>query len=150
MTRKSYAELQEELREAQRYIWELIHDDTYAVVNGKAYPHEYARIRSQIKFMALIMLPFEINANHTKRALHVRHPGVLLIAQPTQNLVFVCLLAHDPESWCVRVKATMNKYDQPCTLAWTPSTGNPSQDYLTCLELAKLSEDPNIIEEVLP
>ena len=44
MTRKTYTDLQEELREAQQYINLLIHDQVYAVVNPQAWPHEYKRI----------------------------------------------------------------------------------------------------------
>ncbi len=149
MTRKSYSDLQEELREAQRYIWELIHDDTYAVINPKAYPHEYARIRHVTRYIAMLSLPVDHNPNQVKRALHVRHPGVLLLARPTSDPIFVCLLATDPESWCARVRSALNKYEQAHALTYIPSTGNPSRDYLTLLELVRLNADPNnLFEEV--
>lgn len=145
MTRKSYDELQEELRQAQQYIYNLIHDDVYGVINERAYPHEYQRARPSIRNMAVVRIDKDHNANHVKRALHVRHPGVLLIALPIP-LHFVCLLTHDPESWCVRVKATMNKYKQVCTCAWVPVAGhNPELDFLTCQELIRLTDTVEVL-----
>ena len=145
MTRKSYDELQEELRQAQQYIYNLIHDDIYGVINERAYPHEYNRVKHAVRNMAVVRVDKEHNANHVKRALHVRHPGVLLIALPVP-LFFVCLLTHDPESWCVRVKATMNKYRQGCTTAWIPIEGhNPNFDFLTCKELIELTDYKEVL-----
>jgi len=138
MTRKTYETLQEELRQAQQYIWTLIHDDTYGVVNARAYPHEYARIKDAARHLAVVQVPPEHNHNMVKRALHVRHPGVILIALPIPNN-FVCILAHDPESYCLRVKATLRKYNQVCITAYVPTTGNHALDFLTCLELIQLT-----------
>lgn len=143
MTRKSYDTLLAELSEARQYINILIHDNTYAVINAHAYPHEYARIKNAAREMAVIQVPEEHDVNQVKRALHVRHPGVILIAQPIPRY-FVVILYHDANSWCVRVKAAMNKAQQPCTIAWTPTTGNPVFDFLTCRELILLAnpEEP--------
>lgn len=137
MTRKSYTDLQEELRQAQQYIWILIHDDVYGVINARAYPHEYRRVMHTVKHMAVIQVDPDHNPDKVKRAIHSRHPGALLIALPIKDH-FVCLLAHDPESWCVRVKATMRKHNQNCHAAYVPTTGNPALDFLTCIELIEL------------
>ena len=142
MTRKSYDTILEELSQARQYINVLIHDNTYAVINPHAYPHEYERVKHAAREMAVMQVPSEHNPNVVKRAIHTRHPGVILIAEPVP-LSFVCILAHDAESWCRRVKAAMNKAHQPCTLAWTPTTGNPSADFLTCRELIQLT-DPEV------
>ena len=143
MTRKDYATLLEELSTARQYINVLIHDHTYGVINAHAYPHEYERVKHAAKFMAVMQIPDEHNPNVVKRAIHTRHPGVILIAEPIK-LTFVCILAHDPESWCVRVKAAMKKAHQLCTMSWTPTTGNPVFDFLTCRELIQLTnpEEP--------
>jgi hypothetical protein len=145
MTRKSYTDLQEALREAQQYINVLIHDNTYGVINAHAYPHEYARIKDQARYLATVWIEPLRNPSIVKRALHVRHPGVVLIASPIEN-IFVCILAHNPESWCNRVKSTMRKGNQDCTIAYTPTAGNPALDLLTCLELIKLTNPPDITD----
>ena len=139
MTRKDYNTLLEELSSARQYINILIHDNTYAVINPHAYPHEYARVKDTAREMAVMQVPSEHNVNVVKRAIHTRHPGVILIAEPVP-LTFVCVLAHDANSWCIRVKAAMNKAREDCTLAWTPTTGNPAFDFLTCRELILLTE----------
>ena len=143
MTRRSYDTLLEELSQARQYINILIHDDVYGVVNAHAYPHEYERIQHAAREMAVIEISPDHNPNHVKRAIHTRHPGVILIAEPIK-LTFVCILAHDPESWCVRVKVAMKKARQLCTMSWTPTTGNPVIDFLTCRELIQLTnpEEP--------
>jgi len=143
MTRKDYATLLEELSTAHQYINILIHDLEYGVINPHAYPHEYARVKDTARFMAVMQVPDTHNANVVKRAIHTRHPGVILIALPIPNH-FVCILAHDPESWCLRVKAAMKKAHQLCTMSWTPTTGNPVFDFLTCRELIQLTnpEEP--------
>jgi hypothetical protein len=145
MTRKTYETLQEELRQAQQYIWTLIHDDIYGVVNARAYPHEYARIKHAARHLAVVQVPDDHNPNVVKRAVHVRHPGVILIALPIKNN-FVCILAHDPESWCMRVKATLHKYNQVCTTAYVPTTGNPAIDFITCLELIQLTTPTGAVD----
>ena len=145
MTRKSYDTLQEELSQARQYINILIHDHTYAVINAHAYPHEYERVKHVTKFMALVWVPEDHNANHVKRAIHTRHPGVVLIALPIPRH-FVTLLAHDPESYCLRVKSTKKKYRQDCTIAWVPSGGNPALDFLTCRELILLAQPEEVIQ----
>ena len=146
MTRKSYDTLLSELSEARQYINVLIHDDTYGVVNAKAYPHEYRRVMHEVKNMAVVQVDPDHNPDKVKRAIHVRHPHTLLIAQPIKNH-FVCLLSHDPESWCIRVKATMNKYNQHCITAWLPVNGNnPTLDFLTCLELIRLANPHDITD----
>ena len=138
MTRKSYDTLQSELSAARQYINILIHDDIYGVVNAHAYPHEYERVKDAARLMAVVEISPDHNPNHVKRAIHTRHPGVILIAQPA-TLHFVAILHNDAESWCRRVKATMNKYSQPCVMAWTPTTGNPSADFMACIELIALT-----------
>ena len=145
MTRKDYATLLEELSSARQYINILIHDHVYGVINAHAYPHEYARVKDTARFMAVVRVDPDHNPNHVKRAIHVRHPGVILIALPTP-LHFVCILAHDAESWCVRVKATMKKHRQDCTVAYTPTTGNPVFDFMTCAELIALTNPKEPIQ----
>jgi len=143
MTRKSYETLLSELSEARQYINVLIHDNTYDIVNAHAYPHEYDRVKHAARQMAVVMVQEVHNANQIKRALHTRHPGVILIAQPIP-LHFVCILSSDAESWCKRVKAAMNKARQECTISWTYTSGNPVIDFLTCRELILLAnpEEP--------
>jgi hypothetical protein len=145
MTRKSYTDLQEALREAQQYINILIHDNEYGVINARAYPHEYARIKEQAHYLATVKIEPLHHPNMVKRALHVRHPGVVLIALPIPN-IFVCILEHNPESWCTRVKSALRKSNQDCTIAYTPTTGNPALDLLTCLELIRLTNPPDITD----
>ena len=145
MTRKSYDTLQSDLSEARQYINVLIHDCTYNVINAHAYPHEYERVKTASRFMAMIKINETHNPNHVKRAIHTRHPGVVLIALPIPRH-FVTLLAHDPESYCLRVKSTMKKYRQGCTIAWVPSGGNPALDFLTCRELILLAQPEEVIQ----
>ena len=146
MTRKSYDTLQGELSAARMYIDTLIHDTVYGVVNAHAYPHEYTRIKDAARFMAVVRVSPDHNPNKIKRCIHQRHPGVILIALPAHPIenYFICILAYLPESWCIRVKAAMNKAHQKCTMSWTPTTGNPVIDFMTCFELIQLTntEEP--------
>ena len=142
MTRKTYTDLQEELREAQQYINLLIHDDTYAVINARSWPHEYKRVAHAARFMAVIQVPPDHNPLHVKRALHVRHPGVILIAQPIPRN-FAVILTERPDDYCERVKATLRKAGQSCTCAHVISTGNAPLDLITCLELINLTRNPD-------
>jgi len=145
MTRKSYETLLSELSEARQYINVLIHDTTYAVVNAHAYPHEFARIKTAAREMAVLYVPANHDINAVKRAIHTRHPGVILIALPIPDY-FVAILEHDAESWCNRVKAALNKARQESTLAWVPCTGNPTLDFLTCRELIQLTNTAEVNE----
>jgi hypothetical protein len=138
MSRQSYNELLDNLRDAQQYINILIKDDTYGIVNQRAYKYEYARIKSDAKFLAVVQVEPSHDVDQVRRALHVRHPGVLLLAQPRPQH-FACHLSHDPESWCVRVKSSLRKHSVDCTVAWINAFGNPALDFLACLELIELA-----------
>ena len=81
------------------------------------------------------------NPLHVKRALHVRHPGVILIAQPIPRN-FAVILTERPDDYCGRVKATLHKAGQSCTCAHVISTGNAPLDLITCLELINLTREP--------
>ena len=139
MTRKTYTDLQDELRVAQQYINLLIHDQVYAVVNPLAWPHEYRRVVHATRYMAAIRVEANRNPDQIKRALHIRHPGVLLIANPAP-LHFAILLADRPDDYCQRVKMSLAKANILCTCVHVPSTGNLSLDTLTCIELLNLTQ----------
>ena len=142
MTRKTYTDLQEELREAQQYINLLIHEETYAVINARSFPHEYKRVAHAARFMAVIQVQPDHDRAQVRRALHVRHPGVLLLAKSIPYH-FVIVLADRPDDYCERVKATLRKAGQSCTCAHVISTGNAPLDLITCLELINLTRNPD-------
>ena len=138
MSRLSYNEILDNLRDAQQYINILIHDDTYNIINQRAYKYEYARIKQDAHFLAVVRVDPCHDIDQVRRALHIRHPGVLLLAAP-RPYHFACHLAYDPESWCVRVKSSLRKHNINCTVAWINAFGNPTLDFLSCLELIHLT-----------
>ena len=145
MTRKSYNDLQEELRQAQQYINNLIHND-YDVVNHIAWYYEGLKVIESVVEVALIKVVddkhlLDAPMDTIKRALHIRHPHVLLVGQPYyKELIFIALLSQDADIWTERVQSSLNKNKIKSYAATIHYNGNVNMSTLTLLEIILAKE----------